>query len=328
MPSCKVPNCTVAVDGKCIEGRGSNCPNLIPDVAQPPPAASDVTSQQPAAPEVVYERFPGITPLDLAEAQLFLRRGEAIVVALVGMPECGKTSLLARLHQLFQAGPIAGYEFAGSRSLPYFEELNWLATIESGMREVKMTRSSAQFDNSFLHVTVVCKLSGVRVELLFNDVTGETYEKAVASQAVCDSLAALPRADHLAVLIDGEALAARGTSDHHIAQAQDFIQRTLQSDKCGMRTTVHIVTTKLDKLSDSSATDEMERDFADLLKQSVGSVRFWRIAARPMDGSLPTVEQIGHLFASWVSETHRLSASPLPPPGRDESARDFTRYGL
>ena len=136
-----------------------------------------------------------------------------MVVALVGMPQCGKTSFLARLHQLFQAGPVGGFDFAGSQSLPHFEELNWLATIESGTPEPRMLRSSSQFDNSFLHLAVRSIDKRTRVELLLNDITGETFEKAVASQQKCENLVALARADHLVVLVDGGALASVDTQN-------------------------------------------------------------------------------------------------------------------
>jgi hypothetical protein len=155
----------------------------------------------------VFELLPGRLPLDVEEARSFARRGPCMVVALAGMPECGKTSLLARLHQLFQAGPVAGFEFAGSRSLPHFEELNWLATLESGVPAPTMPRSSSQFDNSFIHLAVRSIDNHTRMELLLNDITGETFEKAVASQPECEKLIALARADHLVVVVDGGALA-------------------------------------------------------------------------------------------------------------------------
>lgn len=330
MPRCKLDNCPVAKDGRCLEGRGADCPNLIPDsdgsvsTAQPPKAA-EVSKSIPTA----FESLPGRAPLDVAEARSFARRGPCMVVALAGMPECGKTSLLARLHQLFQAGSVAGFEFAGSQSLPHFEELNWLATIESGVPEPRMLRSSTQFDNSFLHLAVRSIDNRTRIELLLNDITGETFEKAVASQPICEKLVALARADHLVVLVDGAALAAPALRYHHIEQARDFLQRVLQSGQCAPHTALHIVISKLDKLLGHEAVaDKMEAEFEVDLRAVVGSLHFWRIAARPMDGSVPTKERIGELFACWVGTTHRYPAPILPVVPRDVWARDFCRYGI
>ena len=330
MPRCKLPDCPVAKDGRCLEGRGADCPNLIPEVdgqmvaADPQPQAAPVSGPTGAT----FLPLPGRVPLDTTEARSLARRGPCIVIALAGMPECGKTSLLARLHQLFQSGPVGGFYFAGSQSLPRFEELNWLSTIESGAATPSMERSSTQFDNSFVHLAVRPRDNGARVELLLNDITGETFEKAVASQRECDNLASLARADHLVVVIDGGALADPAFRHHHIEQARDFLQRVLQSEQCGRRTALHIVISKLDKLAKHAAVaDKLQEEFEALFRSRVGSLNFWRIAARPMDGSLPTKERIAEMLAYWIGITHRYPAAILPALPRESWARDFCRYG-
>ena len=330
MPRCKLDNCPVAKDGRCLEGRGTDCPNLILDsdasqsTAEPPKTA-EASESIPTA----FESLPGRAPLDIAEARSIAGRGTCMVVALAGMPECGKTSLLARLHQLFQASSVAEFDFAGSRSLPHFEEMNWRATIESGESELKMPRSSSQFDNSFLHVAVRSTSNGTRVELLLNDIAGETFKKAVAAQSNCEKLVALARADHLVVLVDGAALASRTLRNYQVEQVRDFLQRVLQGGQCGAHTALHIVISKLDKLRGHEAVaDKMEADFGVRFRAAVGSLNFWRIAARPMDGSLPTKEPIGKLFAFWAGTTHRYPAPILSIVPRHAWARDFCRYGI
>lgn len=329
MPTCKLDNCPIAKGGRCLEGLGASCPNLIPDSGGPTSTVAASKAVETNAPtQTAFEPLPGIAPLEIAEARNFSRRGPCIVVALIGPSECGKTSLLARLHQLFQAGAVLEFDFAGSRSLPHFEELNWLATVESGASEPRMKRSSSQFDNSFLHLAVRSTETGTHTELLLNDITGETFEKAVATQSTCERLIGLARADHLVILVDGEALAAPTLRHHQIEQTRDFLQRVLQSGQCGIHTALHIVISKLDRLGGSEqVADKMEAEFSTLFQSSVGRLNFWRIAARPMDGSLPTNEHIGKLFASWVRTTYRY---PAPIPSlipRNIWARDFCRYG-
>lgn len=330
MPRCKLENCPVAKDGRCLEGRGTDCPHLILD-----PDASESIAEPPKIAEpsesiaTTFESLPGRAPLDITEARRIAGRGPCIVVALAGMPECGKTSLLARLHQLFQASSVAEFDFAGSQSLPHFEEMNWRATIESGESKVKMTRSSSQFDNSFLHLAVRSTSNETHVELLLNDIAGETFKKAVTAQSKCQKLVALARADHLVVLVDGGELAEPALRHYQVEQVRDFLQRVLQSGQCGAHTALHIVTSKLDKLRGHEAiADNMEADFETILRSAVGSLNFWRIAARPMDGSLPTKKRIGELFAFWAGTTHRY---PTPTPSivpRHVWARDFCRYGI
>lgn len=330
MPSCKLNNCPVATGGRCIEALGPDCPNLIPDSSSSLPHGEISYAPKASHPlEPTYESLPGIAPLEVSEARHFSRRGRSIVVALTGMPDCGKTSLLARLHQLFQAGPLAGFDFAGSRTLPRFEELNWKATFESGVPEPTMEHSSAQLDNSFMHLAVRPTHGGVRVDLLLNDIAGETFNEAVEAQESCQKLVALARADHLLVLIDGAALVNPALRYHHIEQVHDFIQRVLQSGQCGTHTALHLVISKLDQLKNCEAlADDMEKKFDAGFRSKVGSLAFWRVAARPMDSSNPTAEKIGELFASWVHTTHRYPFPATRSVSQEICARDFCRFGI
>ena len=251
-----------------------------------------------------------------------------MVVALAGMPDSGKTSLLARLHQLFQAGTLTGFDFAGSRSLPRFEELNWRATLESGVSRPDMLHSSAQFDNSFLHLAVRPTGGGARVDVLLNDIAGETFKTAIEVQSACEKLVALARADHLVALVDGEALADADLRYLHLNQVCDFLQRVAQGEQCGGRTALHLVVSKLDRLSGNTA--EVEKLEATVSRQFLGkfgSINFWRIAARPMDGSLPTNQPICELFAKWVTTTYRYPVPAMPSFDRAAWARDFCQHG-
>jgi hypothetical protein len=246
---------------------------------------------------------------------------------LVGMQECGKTSLLARLHQIFQAGPIKGFDFAGCRSLPRLDELNWLATIQSCVSHPKMVRSSAQFDNSFIHLAVRPMDGGTRTDLLLNDISGETFEAAVKAQGVCETLLSLPRADHLVVVVDGAALGDMRRNDH-VSQTNDFLQRIVQGGYCGMQTAVHLVISKLDELKGHAlVADELEADIKLSFGGKFGSITCWRVAARPMDHSQPTNPAICDLFLSWVQTSHRYPAQGVLSPARGVWSRDFCRSG-
>lgn len=325
MPRCKLPNCPVARDGRCLEGQGPSCQNLIAETEaiEPTPITPPVERQ----PESLFEPLPGTAPLDVEEARYFSKRGRAVVVALVGMPDSGKTSLLARLHQLFQAGTLTGFDFAGSRSLPRFEEMNWRATFQSGVSKPDMLRSPAQFDNSFLHLAVRPGGGGARVDLLLNDISGETFKTAIDVQSSCEKLVALARADHLVALVDGEALANADLRYLHVNQVCDFLQRVTQGRQCGAQTALHLVVSKLDRLSSSIAVvEKLENKISQQFFGKFGSIGFSRIAARPMDGTTPTNRPICELFAKWVTTSHRYPAPTMPAVTRITWARDFCRH--
>jgi Double-GTPase 2 len=340
MASCKLVDCTIAKDARCLEGRGEACPNLMPengsDLLLVLPAdnddVADLSSVMPSPSEALY---PGL-PLEISEAREFSQQTRTQVVSLAGMTESGKTSLLARLHQQFLAGPVAGYEFAGSRTLLRFEELNWKATVESRVSAPTMDHSSRQFDNSFLHLTVRKRDdSGVVVELLLNDISGETFPEAIAAESVCNQLLCLRRADHLALVVDGAAIADRSLRHDHIAKAMNFVQRVLQTGQIGKRTILHLIISKEDVLKHETHVDEndlaakgLEHDFASKFRHHVAEIVSWRIAARPTDGSMPTTDEIDLLFSRWAGTTRRyadIAPHDFHPP---IFARDFSRFGV
>jgi len=330
MPTCKLNNCPFGKDGRCLEGRGPTCPNIIPDVPpdEPKPEKVEIPpSERLPEKQRLLDALPLGSPLEVSETIAFSRRGRAIVIALAGMPECGKTSLLARLHQLFQAGPVAGYDFAGSSSLPRFEELNWKATFESGVPSPVQDRSS-QFENSFLHIAVRSTSGGQRIDMLFNDIPGETFREAIAAKPACDKLISLARADHLIVLVDGAALADPSRRFHHIGQVKDFLQRVIQGGQCGKRTALHLIVSKVDELAgNTNVAQELERDVTGLFRDKFGDTDVWRIAARPMNNTLPTVEIIADLFKKCASTSCRYTAANNSFANADGWRRDFCAYG-
>lgn len=340
MVKCKLANCTFATDGRCLEGRGNACPNLVSDDAVDPQKSSTVaapaTSESSTLPYTLAESLYSGLPLEIAEAREFSGRSRAIVVALAGMKESGKTSLIARLHQQFQSGPVAAYDFAGSRTLWQFENLNWLATLESGVGSPTMERSSRQYDNSFLHFTVRRPITGAQpIDLLINDISGETFPEAITVESVCQQLVCLRRADHLGLVVDGAAIADRGFRHDHCAKAKNFVQRVLQTQQIGKQTVLHLIISKLDELRKGEQADEndeaatrLENEFKEQFNDRVARLYTWRLAARPLDGSMPTEEIIAELFGTWVGLTFRYPATVPSDSVSADCARDFCRFGV
>jgi hypothetical protein len=338
MPRCKLPECPFSQDGRCLEGRGESCPNLIPDEAvetdDKKTLAESATPEERTPPFSPIEKLYSGLPLELSDAQEFTRGSRAIIVALAGNRDSGKTSLLARLHQLFQEGIMAKCAFAGSRTLPRFEELNWLATIESGASVPLMERSSQRFDNSFLHFKVSpLGEENAAVDILLNDISGETFGEAIATQSVCDRLIGLARCDHLALVLDGAALLTAVLQHDHEAKARNFLQRVIQSGQIGKQTMLHLIISKMDLINHSEqrkeildAATRLETKFTNEFSDRVGSLRCWRIAARPTDGSLPTGEEIANLFYTWATTTHRYPVPEISNNAITSSARDFWRF--
>jgi hypothetical protein len=334
MPNCKLPECPIATGGRCLEGRAEDCPNLItePVVSTDATVNDDIKNVPIPNPEMI-PLYSGL-PLEIGEAREISSRGRAVVVSLAGMIDSGKTSLLARLHQLFQAGPIGDYSFAGSRTLLRFEELNWMATIESGVAAPKMEHSSRRYDNTLLHFTIQRLAERTpQVDILLNDISGETYPDAITAESVCRQLACLQRADHLGIVVDGAAIANRDLRHDHCAKAKNFVQRVLQTGQVGKGTILHLIFTKMDVLVAGDQRDEneaaakrLEDDFASLFSGKVADINVWRVAARPRDGSMPTEAIITQLFQTWVGSTNRY-AFDGPSKVAATQSRDFDLFG-
>lgn len=339
MARCKLANCTIATDGRCLEGQKNDCPNLLlnepSDKTGVPLSATGEGSEASASPYPPSEDLYSGLPLEIAEAREFCRRARAIVVVFAGMPDSGKTSLLARWHQQFQIGPLGGYDFAGSRTLPRFEELNWKSSVESGVGSPTMDRSSRKYDNTFLHFTVRQRVNGAElVDILLNDISGDTFREAIAAESLFEQLICLRRADHLALVVDGAAIAQRELRYDHCAKARNFVQRVLQTGQVGKQTVLHLIIAKLDELlkeelraENLDAATKLETDFAAQFSSRVAKVHYWRLAARPLDGTMPTQEIIADLFATCVGSTYRYQNAVALEVGATRLARDFCRFG-
>jgi len=317
MIQCSLTECEISAGGRCLEGHARDCPHLIgiSSSALDSVSLSNGDGNEADPPADTFEPLYSGLPLEIDDAREITGRRRAIVVVLTGMKESGKTSLIARVHQLFLSGPVGGFSFAGSRTLPRFEELSWKATVDSGVSAPTMDRSSRSFDNSFLHFAV--REDGTSldpVDLLLNDISGETFPETITSQPVCVGLLCIHRADHVAVIVDGAAMADPDLRDDHMKKARNFVQRVLQTEQIGRATVLHLIITKLDELTKSTDLDDtlaaalsLETSFFTMFSARVASVRCWRLAARPLDGSLPTESIIAELFCTWVSSTSRYA---------------------
>jgi hypothetical protein len=338
MARCKLPDCPISKDGRCLEGRKETCPNLIPDdvSTDEPEVAMQLDDAARSATRPMESLNAGL-PLEIAEAREFTRASRAVLVTLAGMKECGKTSLIARLHQQFQGGPVGDYQFAGSRTLFRFEEMNWRAMLDSGATSPAMERSSRQFNNALLHVKVRKKSSDEAiVDVLLNDVAGETFPDLIAVEGLCEQLLCLRRADHLAVLIDGASIASRDSRYDHFAKIRNFVQRLLQTGQIGKPTVLHLIISKQDALKSEDeaintenleAAEKLKKDFTKLFTSKVGKIHVWQLAARPDDGSMPTEETISQLFTTWVSTSCRLAPLPTTSSEAARPVRDFCNFG-
>ena len=132
------------------------------------------------------------------------------VIGILGDPESGKTACLASLYLLVSHAKLEGWTFADSKSLVAFEEIargarDW----NNGNAPEQMTVHTELADDhrpGFLHLRLVRKSDGRRVDLALPDVPGE-WTQALVNSARSDRLDFMKSAECIWIMLDGRTLA-------------------------------------------------------------------------------------------------------------------------
>ena len=100
------------------------------------------------------------------------RETQTQLIILAGAYESGKTTILASIWQLYLKGPFAGYLFAGSHTLPGFEERCHYSMITSE-RAKATTKHTGFAEETILHLKINPSENNNSQNLLFSDLAGE-----------------------------------------------------------------------------------------------------------------------------------------------------------
>lgn len=177
------------------------------------------------------------------------------VVVLAGATGSGKTSVYAALYERLGRGPFAGWCFAGSATIPGFEQrCHWWRST-SGGSEPFMEHTRAN-DLPWLHIRLR-DLEGRRSvrELLFGDFDGEIFEQFRDARMRPDELRFLRRADHVGLVLDGARIAAATTLASELNQARYLLDRLLNTDALAGPSAFSILVTKTDWFESLDATN-------------------------------------------------------------------------
>lgn len=211
---CNFEGCTVGETGVCaLEQDPSTCEHRT-TVAADADADGDDGAGGIGAP--VLQRptgsasFPSSHTLGPEVISGMMASRYVTVVGILGDPDSGKTACLASIYLLVSNAMLEGWAFADSRSLMGFEDIargarDWNA----GNPPDQMTVHTEMSDDrrpGFLHLRLVRKSDGRRVDLALPDLPGEWTTKLVASTQ-SDRLEFMKAAEAIWVVLDGRALA-------------------------------------------------------------------------------------------------------------------------
>jgi hypothetical protein len=146
--------------------------------------------------------------LNPAEAFCVSGRRPTKVIVLAGAVSSGKTTLVTSIYEKFQEGPFVNFSFAGSSTLPGFEERSHRGRMASEAEEPDTERTKLKTEQQFLHLAVRNNTTQAARDLLITDVSGEKFRLARDFAEECKKLVILKRADVFALLIDGGRLAS------------------------------------------------------------------------------------------------------------------------
>jgi len=281
------------------------------------PASLDVGTK---APEYVVlpegKKLNESAALDLAKS----RPVQWIVLA--GPSDAGKTTLLTSLYELLQWREVEGYAFAGSMTLPAFEESCYLSRRVSGNSKAHTPRTRYEGPNPlYLHLRIR-STKGLRPfrDILCTDVSGEMFEHARDSVAECKELIFLKRANHFLLFLDS----AKGVQQEKWAMVEDgraLLRSCVDSGMIGANCVVNIVWSRFDYFVAQEAEkghrpfrDEAEKQLRETFSSAIPSLMFSEVAARPLES--PALG-IGHgvpaILKQWAETPLEMKALDLFP---------------
>ncbi len=342
---CNNSDCKVQEDGICIEGHSevSECPNIQPikleevNVDSQDTLVNEITDQQfsentTVPDEIIMTDLPDGSTLSEEEIYNLSSETQTQLIILAGAYESGKTTLLASIWQLFLDGPFAGYLFAGSFTLPGFEERCHLSMITSE-RAIPITKHTGLIEKTILHLKVNSSENNGSQNLLFSDLAGEWYRLAKDSVEECKKITLLSRADHITILIDGKKLIKPKKKHEAFSNVRMLLRSFIDAEMVDQNTFVEIVFAKWDLIEPIIKKDKSLRDFIEIIKKDlqelvqtrVGKLTFFQIAARPEIGSdINFGYNLDKLFKTWVQEIPERSF--YYPKETDVETREIDRF--
>ena len=266
--------------------------------------------------------------LTLAEANVLAAQKRPTLVVLAGSAGSGKTSVYAAIYERLGRGPFAGWTFAGSRTLPGFEERCHLWRTASG-RSAPMMRHTNRRSLPWLHLSL--RMSGVErqsQELLFGDFDGEVFDEVLTGRVPATNLPYLRRADHVGLVIDGARVADPTQRSAEQQQLMHLLRELLVEGAIAHRDVLSLLITKFDLIESLTAVQRgVVEAWMDEVNSAVNAmagndVPLLRLAVRsestkfPLGHGLETLLEVMALKPAVHSSHPAPFHAPASPLGR------------
>lgn len=307
---CKRDGCSPEESGDCIDGLPlTDCPNRY--VFEPVDEAfADIDSSLVKSFEVDGVLHHNGEALNIAEADMHLRKHGATVVAFIGCPGAGKTTTAVMLYELSKRRHLESFGFAGSYTIRGFQERAHMSLLASGRRIPDTVRTPGNTPVSFLHLRLQ-KTGGDNesIELLLSDRSGEDFEQCLNEPALCETFPEIIRANCHVLLIDGEKLVNSDVASKHISDIKRLVFALNQYGLLSGSGLLQIVLTKHDLVSQSEHREKAFERFnliiKDIKKRLEGTtirVAEYKLAARPLCSQFNLGDGLVNLISDWFPQ--------------------------
>lgn len=225
-------------------------------------------------------------------------RDKTKLIVLAGPSECGKTTLITTLYQLFHKGPIDELYFAGSQTIKGFEQRAYNTRTNSGMNNPKTPRTRLGSLDSFLHLQLWNRENQKKHTLLLTDFSGEDFKNARANvELMKEDFSLIMRADFLILLIDGDSITQKDKRFSAVQTTQELLTTIKNAGILRRNTQICFVISKDDIVKMRCKEDPSLNNFvdgiADKLKNKFtdieNEIKFYNVAAMPEDTTIVSV---------------------------------------
>ncbi len=305
---CRKQGCEVATSGACAEGHSplESCPWY--GATEPASSVSSQEADEMAQDKEDFVILPSGEPLTAQDLDQFLCAKAIQLVAIVGEPDSGKTTLISSIYERFLKGAVSKWRFSGSKTLMGLEERSHESRMASGRNSPDTRRTSLVEGLRFFHLSVRSADEGYRntTELMLSDRAGESYLSVRNRPTTGSELLEVARANIVAVLLDGRRLADPELRGNALHAVRSLLRALLDGGALGPVSLVEVVLTKRDLVDASPDVRDLRSqvtDFCDRLKRDFGKrvseLNYREIAARDPVGA--TESGIDALLDTWLS---------------------------
>jgi hypothetical protein len=272
--------------------------------------------------------------LTLGETYRITMRRRVRFVVLAGPSGSGKTTLVTTIYHMLQKGPLAGYMFAGSETLLGFEQRGYLARTVSEGPSPQSAKTRRGISDAVLHLKLYDVQTRVSQDVLIADFSGEDYRSAIGNvDLVRSEFSVIRRADHIALLIDGDLISQKKTRYGTEQEALQLLKTLVDANLVGQGTSVGILISKYDlvahRAKDDTAIDTFVQACKARFNEEFGQQLIMHhlcIAAMPENAEeLKVGYGLNELLPAWVT-FHDNAGSVLPNEWVSGDTSEFNSF--